>query len=102
MDETLTKEDPDLRYGIAARVTLKTPRRLTLTNLSQYSSVVSSSGMDVGFTPAQLKTWWMAPNLECVSLMNFVTSWLEETSTSSMCGRGVFVEHDFTVSDRLS
>jgi hypothetical protein len=96
----LTNEAPDVRCGITARVTLNTPFRFTLTSRSQYSSVVSSSGMEVGLIPAQLKTWWMAPSFSMTVSTNLFTSCTEDTSTSSWY-EGVF-EHDFSVDDRES
>lgn len=100
MEETFTKEAPYFRCGITARVTLNTPFKFTFMRRSQYSSVVSSRGIEVGFMPAQLKTWWMAPSFSITVSTNFFTSWTEETSTSSWYV-GV-VEHDFKVVDRES
>lgn len=102
MEETFTKEAPDFRCGITPRVTLNTPFRFTLTSLSQYSSVVSSSGMDVGFTPAQLKTWSILPNFWSVSSMKFWTSLTEETSTSERWGGVGVPVQSFEVASRLS
>ena len=101
---TFTKLPPSSPFpicGIHALVTLNTPFRFVFTSLSQYASLVSSSGIDVGFTPAQLKTWSRRPNLESVSVTNLVTSWTEETSTSSRWG---FVEEEqaLEVASRLS
>lgn len=66
MEETLTILGPGplepvegfcvTRCGMHARVMRKTPFKLVFTSLSQYSSVVDSKGMEVGFTPAQLNT----------------------------------------------
>jgi hypothetical protein len=80
---TLTKLAPGARCGIAALVTLNTPFRFTETSLSQYSSDVSSSGIDVGFMPAQLKTWFSGPSFSTTAKMKALTSLEDDTSTSS-------------------
>ena len=59
---TFTIAEPRERWGTQARVIRKTPLRFVLTSLSQYASGVSSSGIEVGFTPAQLKTWSILPS----------------------------------------
>ena len=69
-DETLTKDAPDCRCGIQALVMLKRPFRLVFSSLSQYSSVISSVGREVGLMPAQLKTWSIRPCVLMVLVMN--------------------------------
>jgi len=49
-------------------------------SLSQYVSGVSASGMLVGFTPAQLKTWSMRWNLASVAATKDCTWGVEDTS----------------------
>lgn len=80
-EETLTIAEPRVKWGRQARVTRNTPLRFVLTSLSQYSSEVSSSGMEVGFTPAQLKTWSILPSSLTVFATNEFTWDVLPTST---------------------
>ena len=66
MLETLTIAEPRDRWDRQARVTRKTPLRFVFTSLSQYASVVSSRGVEVGFTPAQLNTKSILPSFSTV------------------------------------
>ena len=51
--------------------------------MSKYSSDVSSSGMGVGFTPAQLKTKSMPPKSDTARETNSSTSSESPTSTTA-------------------
>ena len=75
MEATFTKDAPDVRCGMQARVILKRPLRFVVKILSQYSSVIVAVDKEVGFTPAQLKTW---SNLLYLSMMD-VTKVLQES-----------------------
>lgn len=58
--------------------------RLTFMILSQYSSVIVSVGMEVGFMPAQLKTWSMRPYFFITSATKAFTLVVEETSNADV------------------
>lgn len=49
---------------------LNTPFRLVFMSLSQYSSVMFSVGILVGFIPAQLKTWSIRSHSEMIAETN--------------------------------
>jgi hypothetical protein len=55
LDVVFTKEAPDLRCGMQARVMLKNPLMFVLNILSQYASVMSTFYCKTLFIPAQLK-----------------------------------------------
>jgi len=72
-----------------ARVMLNVPLRFVLISLSQYSSVTSTVGMEVGFTPAQLKMWFMVLYFSMMDVMKALQEETEETSKAEVrCGPG--------------
>jgi hypothetical protein len=67
-----------------ARVILNVPLRFVLINLSQYSSVTSTVGVEVGFTPAQLKMWFMVLYFSMTEAMKVLQEETEETSKAEV------------------
>jgi hypothetical protein len=66
------------------RVMLNVPLRFVLINLSQYSSVTSTVGVEVGFTPAQLKMWFMALYFSMTEVMKVLQEETEDTSKAEV------------------
>jgi hypothetical protein len=59
---------------------LNVPLRFVLINLSQYSFVTSTVGVEVGFTPAQLKMWFMVLYFSITEVMKVLQEETEDTS----------------------